>query len=183
MEIKPDAAIWLPIATVSEANRASHEHYRLRAKRAKEQGEAVITLMRAVRSSWDHVRLPLVVVLTRYSVGTLDDDNLPAALKHIQDGVCDALGLVLPKGEGPRKHSERAPGFKKPTGHFDDRDRLSWQYAQRKCKRGSEGVSVAFYRPGAVARHLLSVSRAELDMWLVESASAFDAMLCGMVPQ
>lgn len=183
MQIKPEASVWLPIATVSEANRASHEHYRVRAKRAKDQNEAVILTMRSVRSSWDFVRLPLVVVLTRYSVGVLDDDNLPAALKHVQDGVCDALGLVLPKGEGPRKHSERAPGFKKPAGHFDDRDRLSWQYAQRKCKRGDEGVRVSLYRPGAVARHLLSVPRETLDAWLVENASAFDEMLCGMVPR
>lgn len=176
--IPPLCRIEIPVATVSEANRASHEHWRKRHKRADAQNNTTMVAMRAAFDGWKHVRLPLAVVLVRHSVGTLDDGNLGAALKYIQDGVTDALGTWLPKGEGPRAHNKRAPGFAKPiNSHYDDRDRLSWHYAQSKCKRGEERVDVLLYSPGCVARHLLSLDRAALDAWLVKHATGLDALL------
>ena len=174
--------IEIPVQTVSEANRASHEHWRERAKRAKAQGETVLAHLLAQRSAWQHLRLPLTVVLVRHSVGTLDTDNLGASLKHVQDAVTDALGLVLPKGEGPRPHNVRAPGFAKPRAtHHDDRDRLAWHYAQRKCARGHERVDVRFYEPGSVARWVLSqlseTGPSELAAWATTFAPELDALL------
>jgi len=62
--------------------------------------------------------LPCVVTMTRLSVGVLDDDNLQGACKAIRDGIADRLGI-------------------------DDRDpRVSWRYAQRRCKRGEFGVEI-----------------------------------------
>lgn len=176
------ATIEIPLVTVSEANRASHEQWTKRHKRAKAQNEAVIAHMLAARAAWDHLRLPLVVVLVRHSVGTLDTDNLGASLKHVQDGVTDALGLYLPKGEGPRPHNVRAPGFAKPRStHYDDRDRLSWHYAQRKCAKGHERVDVRFYEPGSVARWVLSqlseTGPSELAAWATTFAPELDALL------
>lgn len=57
--------IELPVQTVSEANRASHESWRARSKRAKAQNEAVVMHLRASLPAWQHLRLPLVVVLVR----------------------------------------------------------------------------------------------------------------------
>lgn len=176
------ATIEIPLATVSEANRASHEQWTKRHKRAKAQNETVIAHMLAARASWDHLRLPLVVVLVRHGVGTLDDGNLGAALKYVQDAVTDSLGLYLPKGEGPRPHNQRAPGLAKPRAtHYDDRDRLSWHYAQRKCQRGHERVDVRFYQPGSVARWLLSrlseTGPSEIEAWAITHAAELDALL------
>jgi len=178
--------IELPIATVSEANRASHESWRARSKRAKAQNEAVLAHMFAQRAAWDHLRLPLVVVLVRHSTGTLDTDNLAASLKHVQDGVTDALGMGLAKGHGPRPHNQRAPGFAKPkTVHYDDRDRLDWYYTQRLCKRGHERVDVRFYEPGGVARWVLSqlseTGPSALEWWARTYARELDALLVGEV--
>lgn len=48
------------------------------------------TKARVACPPWDGGAL-LVVRLTRVSPGTLDDDALPAALKHVRDGVADRL--------------------------------------------------------------------------------------------
>lgn len=62
--------------------------------------------------------LPCIVTMTRLSPGELDDDNLQGACKAIRDGVADRLGI-------------------------DDRDpRVTWRYAQERCKRGQFGVRV-----------------------------------------
>lgn len=176
------ATIEIPLATVSEANRASHEQWTKRHRRARAQNETVIMHMLAHRAAWDRLRLPLVVVLVRHGVGELDTDNLGASLKHVQDGVTDALGLYLPKSEGPRPHNQRAPGLAVPrTQHYDDRDRLSWLYAQRKCQRGHERVDVRFYQPGSVARWLLSrlseTGPSEIEAWAITHATELDALL------
>lgn len=36
---------------------------------------------------------PVVVVMTRLSRGQLQDDNIYSALKHVRDGIADALGV------------------------------------------------------------------------------------------
>lgn len=112
--------VTLSMRTVSEAN--SHEHWRLRAKRAKQQREAAaFTLLGVLRA--EHVEPPCDVLLTRIGPTTgLDDDNLPASMKHVRDGVADALGLA------------------------NDRDpRVRWSYAQQRTK--DWGVIVRIVKP------------------------------------
>lgn len=48
-------------------------------------------MVRSARAS--NMAPPLEVYVTRISFGKLDDDNLAAALKHVLDGVADALGV------------------------------------------------------------------------------------------
>jgi hypothetical protein len=89
----PVQTVWLPIRTVSEANRASHEHWRVRQRRAKAQREAAALCMWATLGK--PPALPVKVHLTRVapSAGLDPFENLPSALKHVVDGVADWLGI------------------------------------------------------------------------------------------
>ena len=99
----------LEIPTVSEANRASHEHWRVRQKRAKAQREAFRLLW---KKHGKPVTLPAIVTFTRFSVRELDSDNLPTAFKHIRDQLAAEIGI-------------------------DDRDkRVEWRYQQEKGQAG-----------------------------------------------
>lgn len=80
----------LPIRTVSEAN--SHEHWRMRQKRAKSQRNECHLKAKA-RMARFPPQPPLQVHLTRIGVRKLDSDNLQGALKHVRDGIADALGI------------------------------------------------------------------------------------------
>lgn len=81
---------------------------------------------RIVRSGRQSRMLPRValagdldVTLTRESPVRFDSDALPAAFKHVRDGVADALGFT------------------------DDEDpRISWRYGWRKVTRGSDAVEI-----------------------------------------
>lgn len=106
--------IRIPVVTVSESN--SHEHWRGRQRRAKDQRTAVWGTWRVVNP---RVTLPVLVRLVRVSPRELDDDNLRGALKHVRDEVAAQLGLP------------------------DDRDpRVRWDYGQRKGKPGEKAVVV-----------------------------------------
>ena len=64
-------------------------------------------------------QLPAVVTLTRLSAGTLDEhDNLRTALKAVVDGIAAKQGIQ------------------------DNDPRVTWRYAQEKCKRGTWAVRV-----------------------------------------
>lgn len=93
----------LPIKTVSEAN--SHQHWRVRQKRAKAHRSAAGVIPVASLP-----RMPVTVTMTRLSPGTLDSDNLPSSMKHIRDGIADRYGVK------------------------DNDPRIEWCYAQRKEK-------------------------------------------------
>jgi hypothetical protein len=58
-------------------------------------------------------------VTTRVAPGNgLDSDNLPVSMKHVRDGIADAMGV-------------------------DDRDeRVTWEYAQERGKPGEYKVKV-----------------------------------------
>lgn len=107
---------YFPIRTVNGLN--SREHWAARAKRAKrERGEVCLFV-----KQWK-VPLPCAVTLTRLSTAQMDGDGLQAALKHVRDGVADALGL-------------------------DDADpRVIWAYQQEKAKRGNHGVRINLDAP------------------------------------
>lgn len=77
--------VWLPVATVSEAN--GRDHWAVKGKRAKRQRLAAKLLC-------PRATLPATVRLTRLSRGRLDDDNLRGALKAVRDGIADAFGVA-----------------------------------------------------------------------------------------
>lgn len=89
-------------------------HWAVRTRHVKEQRTVTAAFLR--RRS---LPLPAIVTLTRYSRGTLDDDNLQGALKAVRDGVADAFRLS------------------------DNDSQLTWVYAQRSCKGGQFGVEIA----------------------------------------
>jgi hypothetical protein len=103
----------IPLKTVSLLN--MREHFRVTAKRKAEHRNLIAMLFKAKPVP----ALPVTVTLTRVSPGKLDEhDNLPSAFKHIVDALAAWLGL-------------------------DDSDpRVTWRYAQQKCKRGDFGVIV-----------------------------------------
>lgn len=108
--------ITLHIETVSEAN--THTHWRERQRRAKAQRQAAgFAVLQAIRSaSSEPIEMPLRVTLVRISPRQLDGDNLQGALKHVRDGVADAIGV-------------------------DDRDRrYTWNYAQESARQ--KGVRI-----------------------------------------
>lgn len=112
-----DVSICLPIRTVSLSNQ--REHWRVRAKRAKEQrGLVLAALLRVLHGrGWSDAER-VTVRLTRMSPRGLDSDNLQGALKSVRDGVADALG-------------------------WDDGDeRFTWEYDQVKTRRGICGVRI-----------------------------------------
>lgn len=109
-------AVDLPIKTISELNGA-HGHWRTVASRRKKQRRTAMLMC-------PPAALPCVVLLVRVSAGTLDDDNLRAALKSVRDGVADRLGVA------------------------DNSPLVRWEYGQGKCKRGEFGVRVEITTEG-----------------------------------
>lgn len=101
--------LMLPLKTVSESN--MREHWAAKASRVKRQRQVARVMTKASA-------LPATVTLTRYSAGTLDDDNLRGALKAVRDGIADAFGVP------------------------DNDPRIRFAYAQAKAKRGEFGVQV-----------------------------------------
>lgn len=176
--IRPVAECRIDVPTVSEANNASSAHWVKRYKRSKLQINTVIFSMRSQLSAWGHVELPLSIVLVRRSGSPkpLDDDNLPTSMKHVQDGVTDALGMYLPPGRGPR----RMGSSRSKVIHFDDRDRLSWSYRQTINDSWS-GVVVRMYRPGSMAAALVDLAAKNgvdaLVQWMHSNATELDRIL------
>lgn len=114
----------LPIRTVSEANVASHEHWRERQKRAKSQKEtAALFTRRAFAIAWPSLAGPVVVQLDRVAPRRLDSDNLCGSTKAVRDGIAYVLGV-------------------------DDGDpRVEYRYVQRRGGPREYAVDVAIGRP------------------------------------
>ena len=110
-------AFVLDIKTVNELNR--HEHWRVRAKRAKRQHGLAMLVTRSKMGFW---LWPVTVSLTRLSPskGLDAHDGLPASQKFIVDGIAEALGV-------------------------DDADpRVTWTYAQERDPGYAVRVAIAF---------------------------------------
>lgn len=105
----------IPVRTVSEAN--SHEHWRVRARRAKEQRGLALLVCRGLGAP---PAPPLTITLTRVGPRSLDSDNLAGSQKHVRDGIADWLGLA--------KH--------------DSDPRLTWLYEQRKGPAGATEITI-----------------------------------------
>lgn len=74
------------------------------------------------------VRLPCIVVLTRYSSRQLDYDNLVAGFKGVRDGVADLL----------------LPGLK--PGIADSSKNIFWHYEQEPGKMGFSVTILEYYQ-------------------------------------
>ena len=85
----------VPVKTVSEANK--REHWAVRAKRTKEQRTRAKQRTRAaMRQQGPCIGTkpnPILVHMVRMGPRKLDSDNLAGALKHVRDGIADALGV------------------------------------------------------------------------------------------
>ena len=68
---------------VSEANRASHEHWRKRSSRAAAQHARMAVALAGVRRP----ALPLRVCVTSFGPGTKDDDNAGGSAKYVRDAI------------------------------------------------------------------------------------------------
>jgi hypothetical protein len=103
-------ATTIPLRTSGGLN--SREHHHARSRRVKAEREAGCYVTPA------GFPLPCVVTLTRESSGTLDDDNLPGALKGVRDGIADKLGIK------------------------DNDPRVAWRYGQAKVPQQRYGVRI-----------------------------------------
>jgi hypothetical protein len=116
------ATVVVPVRTVSEANRASSEHWRVRWKRSKAQHEQVWAACQSRRIALGkRINTPVHVHLTRLGPRYLDPGNIESSHKYVQDAVAKFLGV-------------------------DDGDsgKVTWGYAQEKSK--TYAVRIEFYR-------------------------------------
>jgi hypothetical protein len=110
----------LTLRTYSESN--THTHWRDRQRRAKTQRAAAAHAILGHFFPYkppDPEAGPLTITLCRVSPRQLDDDNIRGALKHVRDGIADAL-FKHDQGNGRRRWAN------------DNRPCLTWQYAQEK---------------------------------------------------
>ena len=107
--------IYLPIRTVSESNQS--EHWAFRARRAQQQRSIAVAVIRSELRQFGYLP-PHLITMTRIALRRLDVGNLATSMKHVQDGVADALGIN------------------------DGDARISWLYAQRKGKPQEYAVEV-----------------------------------------
>lgn len=112
----------IDVRTISESN--TNEHWAVRRKRRKAQ--AALTTMatrQALRALPEDHPLkaedaPINILLRRVATRSLDSDNLPPAMKQIQDSIADVL----------------APGMR--PGMADGLLRFCWDYEQRRGRKG-----------------------------------------------
>jgi len=110
----------VPVRLVNALNQ--REHWRVRAKRAKEQRLAARVSLAKALPHWFATRdMPAggaTITITRRGGRRMDDDGLTASAKHVRDGIADYLGI-------------------------DDGDlRLTWIVKQDKAPRGQHWVDV-----------------------------------------
>lgn len=95
----PIATVVVPVKTVSEANRATHEHWRVRHKRSLAQKSVTTLAMMADNQTGSHARplswmLPLHIHMTRLAPRRIrDSDNAAGSCKYVRDAVAKFLGV------------------------------------------------------------------------------------------
>lgn len=115
---------YLPIRTVSEANRGS-EHWTKVRLRKKKQSQWVWAHWKSVNPT---VSLPCKVVLTRIAPRSLDkQENLPMAFKAITDTIAD---LIIPG---------------KARGQADSDERIEWLFKQEKGKPKEYAIRIEIF--------------------------------------
>lgn len=113
LDTKPCITWMVPVQTATTSQ--AKGHWKPRSKRAKEQRAASLWSAKAAGLR----TIPRIVRLTRIAPGSLDSDNLPASMKHVRDGIADALET---------DDSERAG--------------IVWTYAQEQGKAREYAVRV-----------------------------------------
>lgn len=146
-----DLDITIPgLRLASEANTASHEHWRARQKRAKEQ-RALVGL---ALNPHTPPSLPVRVTITRIAPCALDDDNATGAAKAVRDAIARWLGV-------------------------DDRsDQIAWQVLQARGAVREYAVrlqiaSVRPYDPAAPGAQVLAAAEGtHVEATLARGAAA-----------
>ena len=105
--------IEMPLRTYSAAN--LREHWAVRARRVRSERRSTFWALKGA-SFVPH--LPARITLCRISSAALDDDNLRSAFKGIRDEIAAAYEVP------------------------DNDPRLSWEYTQESCKRGTYSVRI-----------------------------------------
>lgn len=93
-DVRPDVILTaiVPIATVSEMNR--RDHWSERHRRAKQQKELTLLMLRTAKVDRSRLIAPYSVRLTRIAPGAIrDSDNLAASTKAVRDAVASFLGV------------------------------------------------------------------------------------------
>ena len=104
----------VPVRTWSMAN--TRWHWAKKARIARWQRRTTKRIV--AETITGKLRLPLRITMTRQGPRRLDDDNLAVALKHVRDGVADALGV-------------------------DDGDRrLAWRCRQERCREYAVRIEI-----------------------------------------
>lgn len=125
---------FLPIQTVSEANR-TNEHWTVKSKRHRRQ-QALIKLTMPKKE----YPMPCLVVMTRLGGRLLDsEENLPMAFKWIKDELSD---IIVDSWDGPWKPPHL--GAKRLKGRNDSDPRIEWRYAQET--KGNKGIRIDIYQ-------------------------------------
>jgi hypothetical protein len=123
----------LPIKTISEMNQS--EHWTKKHKRHKQQQEILRLL---IQNNIGLVQLPCHIKLTRLSPRQLDPDNLPPALKYIQDELAEML-----TGKGGFYITKKGK-VKAIKGHADNDKRMTWEYTQEKSARIGVRITIQY---------------------------------------
>jgi hypothetical protein len=114
------ADITVPVRIVSEAN--VRGHWSTKAKRVKLHRNTAYAMARSViNPSAIDVSAKLRVLMTRYALQRMDNDNLAGGFKAVRDGIADAFGID------------------------DGSDRWNWQYGQESAKRGVYAARVQIW--------------------------------------
>lgn len=113
--------VYVPIRTVSVAN--LREHWRVKARRAKAERDAVALLLRPMlRAEPLGAWVPCAVTIVRIAPRELDSDNLVRSQKHVRDAIAAGLGV-------------------------DDRDpRVIWYVVQRRGRVREYAVEITITR-------------------------------------
>ncbi len=96
----PNITCEIPVRTISELN--CSEHWAVKSRRHKRQKQ-IVNL--ALNNRLSEVTLPCHIKITRYSMGTLDFDNMCASQKWVVDAICEMLipGLAPGRADGDKR--------------------------------------------------------------------------------
>jgi hypothetical protein len=89
----PDIAFTIHVATINSQNETRQGGWRARVRRAQKQKQACFWPLAKHVPRGTPLALPILVTLTRVSAGTMDDDGLRNALKHVRDAIANWVGI------------------------------------------------------------------------------------------
>lgn len=111
-----------PLKIKSEAN--NYDHWTIKKKRKDNQK---LLVKHHLRTQLINLKLPLMIVMTRISPRSLDEDNLVSALKTIKDAIADHI------------RPNQAPG------QADNTNLIQWAYNQEKGPPKTNALKLEMY--------------------------------------